>query len=294
MGKPILPRNDADPQGTDPAERRAMADFDRRMRQVNRLYRDALASVPYTVVTVNAQQYQFELSPEILAAMTAEIDRAVDRILLEGGAEQLWFTVGYVVPSYQAGTAAAWRNLGAQAERYKLGRPELASVLQSGPYRQRIQYLAARQFENMAGLTAETKASMARILTDGFAQGLNPRDVAKQLTEQAGIEARRGHRIARTEIGNAQRQARLDEAQQAAADFGVQSRMMWFSALSPTTRESHRVRHGNLYGTQDVRVFYSRSGESVNCKCSQIEILVDDRGEPLDPALVERVKAMRK
>lgn len=293
MPSAILPRSPSDPAGTDKSERRAMADFDRRLRQVDRLYRDALESVPYSIVTVNAQQYKFELSPEILAVMTAEIDRAVDRILLEGGAEQLWFTVGYVVPSYQAGTAAAWRNLGAQAERYKLGRPELASVLQSGPYRQRIQYLAARQFENMAGLTAETKASMARILTDGFAQGLNPRAVAKQLTEQAGIEARRGHRIARTEIGNAQRQARLDEAQQAAADFGVQSRMMWFSALSPTTRESHRVRHGNLYGAQDVRVFYSRSGESVNCKCSQIEILVDDRGKPLNPAMVEKVKAMK-
>ena len=293
MGKPILPRNDADPQGTAPAERRAMADFDRRMRQVDRLYRDALASVPYSVVTVNAQQYQFELNPEVLAVMVAEIDRAVDRILLEGGAEQLWFTVGYVVPSYQAGTAAAWRNLGAQSEKYRLGRPELASVLQSQPYRDRIAYLAARQFENMQGLTAETKASMGRILTDGFAQGLNPRAVAKQLTEQAGIEARRGHRIARTEIGNALRQARLDEAQQASADYGVQTRMLWFSALSPTTRESHRVRHGQLYGAQDVREFYSRSGESVNCKCSQIELLVDSKGQPLDPALVERVKGMR-
>lgn len=293
MAKAILPRSESDPTGTDRAERRAMADFDRRMRQVLQLYLDALKATPYRKVTVNATRYEFELSPAILAALTAEIDRAVDRILLEGGADQLWFTVGYVVPSYAAGTAATWRNLGAQSEKYRLGRPELASVLQSQPYRDRIAYLAARQFENMQGLTAETKASMGRILTDGFAQGLNPRAVAKQLTEQAGIEARRGHRIARTEIGNALRQARLDEAQQASADYGVQTRMLWFSALSPTTRESHRVRHGQLYGAQDVREFYSRSGEAINCKCSQIELLVDSKGQPLDPALVERVKGMR-
>ena len=87
--------------------------------------------------------------------------------------------------------------------------------------------------------------------------------------------------------------ATIDEAQQASADYGVQTRMLWFSALSPTTRESHRVRHGQLYGAQDVREFYSRSGESVNCKCSQIELLVDSKGQPLDPALVERVKGMR-
>ena len=293
MGAPILPRNAEDPQGSDRAERRAITDFDRRMRQVLRLYKYALKATPYKTVTVNVTRYEFELNPAILAVMTEEIDRAVDRILLEGGASSLWFTTFYVEPSYAAGTAAAWRNLGSQAEVYRLSRPELAAVLQSQPYRERISYLAARQFENMKGLTAETKASMSRILVDGFSQGLNPRDVARTLTEQAGIEARRGHRIARTEIPNALRQARLDESQQAQAELGITSRMLWFSAVSPTTRETHRARHGDLYTAQSVREFYSRSGEAVNCKCSQIEVLTDDSGKPLNQALVDKVKAMK-
>lgn len=290
MPNPILPRNPQDPAGTDRAERRAMADFDRRMRRVARVYLDALRNTPVQRVTVNATVYQFDLNPDILAALTAEIDLAVDRILLEGGADQLWFTVGYVVPSYEAGTAASWRNLGTLTERYKLARPTLQSILTSEPYRRRIGFLRARQFENMKGLTAETKANMGRILTDGFAQGLNPRAVARQLTEQAGIEARRGHRIARTEIPNALRQARLDEAAQASTDFGIRTRMLWLSALSPTTRATHRARHGHLYERQDVREFYTRSGEAVNCKCSQVEVLVDEKGEPLDPEFVERVR----
>lgn len=293
MGAPILPRSASDPQGSDRVERRAMADFDRRMRQVLRLYKDALKATPYKAVTVNVTRYEFELNPAILAMMTEEIDRAVDRILLEGGASNLWFTTFYVEPSYAAGTAAAWRNLGSQAEVYRLSRPELASILQSQPYRERLSYLAARQFEGMKGLTAETKASMGRILVDGFSQGLNPRDVARTLTEQAGIEARRGHRIARTEIGQALRQARLDESQQAQAELGITSRMMWFSALSPTTRETHRARHGGLYTTQGVREFYSRSGEAINCKCTQIEVLTDGSGKPLNQAMVDRVKAMK-
>ena len=269
-----------------------MADFDRRMRQVLRLYKDALKATPYKAVTVNVTRYDFELNPAILAMMTEEIDRAVDRILLDGGASNLWFTTFYVEPSYAAGTAAAWRNLGSQAEVYRLSRPELAAVLQSGPYRERISYLAARQFEGMKGLTAETKASMGRILVDGFSQGLNPRDVARTLTEQAGIEARRGHRIARTEVGNALRQARLDEAQQANIELGINSREMHFSALSPTTRATHSARHGGIYSAQEQREWWSRDANSINCRCSTITVLTDDSGKPLNQALVDKVKAM--
>lgn len=293
MAGPILPRSETDPTGTDPAERRAMADFDRRMRRVARLYLDALAGVTYTRVTINASRYDFDLNPTILANLLAEIEASVDRILLEGGQDALWFTVGYVVPSYEAGTAANWRNLGTQSERYAAARPTLQSILTSAPYQTRIGYLAAREFENMKGLSDTVKTQMGRILTDGFAQGLNPRDVAVQLRDQAGIEQRRGHRIARTEIPNALRQARLDEAQQASTDFGIRSKEMHFSALSPTTRASHAARHGTLHNSQDQRAWWSVDGNSINCKCSSITVLVDDKGEPLDPTVVERIKAMR-
>lgn len=293
MAAPILPRTPTDPTGTDRAEKRAMADFDRRMRQVARLYLDALRATPFTRVTINATRYDFDLSPTVLANLLAEIERSVDRILLEGGPNALWFTVGYVVPSYEAGTAANWRNLGTQSEQYALARPTLQSILISEPYQRRIGYLAARQFENMKGLTADTKASMGRILTDGFAQGLNPRDVARRLTEQAGIETRRAHRIARTEIPNALRQARMDEAQQAATDFGIRTLEMHFSARSPTTRPDHAARHGTLHTSQDQREWWAVSGRTINCKCSTISVLVNAKGEPLDPSVVERVRKMR-
>lgn len=294
MAKPILPRNEADPQGTDRSERRAMADFQRRMRQVLKLYRDALNATPYTVVTVNATRYDFDLNPAILASLTAEINASVDRVLLEGGEDRLWFMLQYVAPSYQAGTAAQWRNLGSQSEPYRLGRPELASILQSQPYRDRIAYLAARQFEEMKGFTEETKTVMGRILTDGFVQGLNPREIGKQLTEIAGKRARRGETIARTEIGNALRQARLDEAQQAGTDYGLHTRELHFSALSPTTRASHRARHGTVHTAQAQRVWWATDANSINCKCGSITILTTAAGIPLDPDFVARVAGMKR
>ncbi|MCR3865547.1 phage head morphogenesis protein, partial [Pseudomonas aeruginosa] len=108
----------------------------------------------------------------------------------------------------------------------------------------------------------------------------NPREIARDLTAQTGIEARRGHRIARTEVTTALRRARWDEKDAAEADYGVQSKLMHMSALSPSTRATHAARHARLYTSDEVRDWYSRDGNSINCKCSQVEVLVDDEGNP--------------
>ncbi|MEN1479318.1 phage minor head protein, partial [Pseudomonas aeruginosa] len=99
--------------------------------------------------------------------------------------------------------------------------------------------LRAREFEEMKGLSGQVKADMARILAEGMGRGKNPREIARDLTAQTGIEARRGHRIARTEVTTALRRARWDEKDAAEADYGVQSKLMHMSALSPSTRAPH-------------------------------------------------------
>lgn len=293
MGAPILPRNPKDPTSQNRREVAAIADFARRLRQVGKLYADALKRIPYRVVTVNAKIYQFDLNPDILANILGEIGEAVDRILLEGGPDQLWFTQEYVVPAYQQGTAQQWANLGAQSEAYQASRPQLESLLTSEPYRRRIGYLRAREFELMQGFTAETKAHMSRILADGLATGQNPLEVARSLTKQLGVEERRAERIARTEIPTAFRQARLDEAEQAQIELGIQSREMHLSALSPTTRPTHRARHATLHTTAEQRQWWQRDANSVNCKCSAVTVLVDAKGAPLTPGIVERAKRMK-
>lgn len=83
---------------------------------------------------------------------------------------------------------------------YAAGRESLASILASDQYQQRMALVHARVFEEMKGLTADVKRDMARVLTDGVGRGLNPLDIARNLTDQTGIEKRRLNRIARTEV----------------------------------------------------------------------------------------------
>lgn len=136
--------------------------------------------------------------------------------------------------------------------------------------------------------------SVAIKLSDGMAQRLNPRVIAKSLAEDVNGQLWRAERIARTEIGNALRQARMDESDQAARDLGVRTLEMHVSALSPSSRATHIARHGRLFTTQEQRAWWSEGANSIQCKCSTVSILVDSDGAPETPGVVTRALEVKK
>lgn len=289
MASPILPSNAKYP--TAQARRIAGAnnEFYKRLRKVLKVYTDALDGVGFTEFTVNA--YSFNLDSRELSNLFDLTGQLVDDILLEGGEAQLWFSLNFVVPAYQQGSSQTYANLSAQSNAYLVTRPTLTDLLLSQPYQTRLGLLLAREFENMKGFSATVKKNMAFVLAQGLATGLGPRAIAKNLTAQIDIEYRAAERIARTEVNNALRQARMDEAQAAMSELGISLRMMHLSALSPTTRRDHASRHGNIFTVQAQREWWSEDGNSINCKCSTLEVITDEDGNPVNPAFVEKVQA---
>ena len=290
----ILPRRQDDPTGQDRRERGAMLEFKRRLRQVLKVYTDALARIPFEEVeelAVNASYYTFQLSGSQLSNLYTLTGEVVDAILLEGGESQLWFSLDYIVPAYQQGTNQTMANLTAQSRAYAVTRPTLQTLLLSEPYQRRLGLLLAREFEEVKGLTATVKKNMGFILGQGLATGNGPREIAKALAAQLDIELSRANRLARTEVNNALRTARLDEADQAAAELGLFIRQMHLSALSPTTRPTHASRHGSVFTMQAQRVWWASDANSINCKCSTTEIITGPNGVPLNPAFVAKVRA---
>lgn len=288
--QPILPSNPHDPTGQAGREARAEKDWDRRLRAIEKLYRDLLNSLPSRTVTTNATMY--ETTPEILAFSLADVGDQVDRLLLQGGTQDLWFTEAYVEPAYVQGTAQQLSNLSVQSAAYAASRPNLTALLMSQPYQTRLGFLRVRQYDNMVGLSADIKRSMSLILQDGLAAGLNTRSIAANLTAQTGIEQRRASLIAQTEIPGALRQARMAEADQARVELGLLSREMHMSALLPTTRATHRARHATLHTTEEQRIWWSQDGNRYRCHCSTVTVLVDENGKPLTPGVVDRARAM--
>jgi hypothetical protein len=290
---PILPTNHDDPNGTGAKVRQANDEFKRRIRKCRDAYLAVLDSIQFTSYTVNVKRYEFLTLPDVLAR---SLDTAADLVDQFLGADDVrsWWTLQYVIPAYEKGAAAAWRNLGVQSTEYQLMRTSLQSLLTSEPYQRRIGLISAREFELMKGLSSDVKQGLSQQLTAGLAQGIGPKEIARNITLQTGIEERRAERIARTEINQALRTARMDETTDAAQRLGVNVRVLHISALSPTTRATHAARHGNLYTVEAERDWFAESGQAVNCKCSTSEVLVDDQGKPLSPGLIARLDRSRE
>ncbi len=265
-----------------------MKAFAKRIKKVSQGYIQLLNRIPSEPV-VN-KKYQFDLDPNYLSIILRDGELMVDEVLLQGGEFNNFFFNEYVSTAYERGTAQEYANLAQQSTAYAATQQSVATILLSEPYQLRMALVRARVFEEMKGLSAQVKADMARILTDGIARGLNPREVARNLNEQSGIEIRRANRVARTEITTALRRARMDEADEASEVLNLETRQVHISALSPTTRPNHASRHGKIFTTDEQRDWWARDGNSINCKCSTATILTDKEGRPYNDTLLNKLK----
>ena len=56
-----------------------------------------------------------------------------------------------------------------------------------------------------------------------------------------------------------------------------------------TTRRSHADRHGNLYTRAEVTEFYSKNGNAISCRCSQVPTVVDENGDAFAKKIFEKM-----
>lgn len=61
-----------------------------------------------------------------------------------------------------------------------------------------------------------------------------------------------------------------------ADDLGA--RLLWESALLPTTRAWHASRHGKTYTEAEVEEFYQRDGNIYNCHCTVVPVITTKDG----------------
>lgn len=284
----ILPAKQTDPTSTSKLRAGAIRRFQSCLKKTAQPYIDVLDQIPVTLV-VN-KRYGFDVDSIMLFQLLQNAGDLIDEIFELNTPESFWFFTNFVQAAYQRGTSQEHYNLSHQSAVYAATYEDVAQVLNSTPYRRRLSLVRARIYEEMQGLTAQIKADMSRILTEGLARGQNPLTIASQLRLQTDLPLYRCKRIARTEITTALRRARMDEADEAEDSLGLMTRQMHISALSPTTRSSHAARHAKIYTTDQQRDWWSRDANSINCKCSTVTVLVDREGNVLNPGIVARAK----
>lgn len=245
---------------------------------------------------LNAEKtYLYEIDLNEILRLNDTIDALIEKIMMDDGNQpgDNWFFSGYTEASYEQGTGYAHAFISQQADSYARTYQNLQQILFSQPYQRRIGIVSARTFNEMRGFTDDVTSRARFILGETIARGKSPRWAAAQLAEALegnDVGKKRALRIARTEMGVAFRSAVMDESAQAARQFELKMKMLWVSALMATTRKSHASKHGELFTQAQVSDFYSKNGESINCRCSQVPTVVNEKGEALAKNLIAKMQ----
>ncbi|QDK20845.1 phage head morphogenesis protein [Leclercia adecarboxylata] len=241
---------------------------------------------------VNAGKFIYDMTPQELAELLEAVQGILDDYLLEGGEQNQW-AMDYVVAEAQRGTLEAFNNLSQQSQVYA-SQTTLQQLLSSPGYQNQISSARLTTFSDWKAISDAARADLTGIITDAVARGVNPRETASVISKRLDVSMSRAKAIAQTEQVGALRQAQWNETDWAADRLGLNTGLLWLSALKPTTRSWHASRHGRVYTTEEVRDFYAVNGNRYNCYCSQIPALLNDDGSIFNEGLADKLAKERK
>lgn len=245
-----------------------------------------------TLYQVNAGTYIYDMSAQQLRDLLQGVQTILDDHLLAGGEQNLW-ALDYVSAEYQRGTFEAFNNLSQQSQVYA-SQTTLQQLLSSPAYQNQIASAYISTYSDWKLESDRARGDLANIISDAIGRGVNPRETAKVISKRLDVSMARAKNMAQTEQVGALRQAQWSETDWSRDRLGLNTGLMWLSALKPTTRPWHASRHGLVYTTEEVRDFYGENGNRYNCYCSQIPVLLNDDGSIFNEGLADKLATERK
>lgn len=266
-----------------------------RERSNNSLYGYILSregNQPGTLYQVNAGVYIYDMTAAQLADLLENVQRILDDYLLEGHGQDIW-ALDYIAAEYQRGTLNAFTNLSAQSPLYA-SQTTLQQLLSSPAYQNQIASAYVSTYSDWKGISDSARTDLANVIAESIGRGVSPRETASIVSKRLDVSMSKAKTIAQSEQVGALRQAQRNEVDWAHDRLGLNTAILWLSALKPTTRAWHRARHGRTYTTQEVEDFYSQSGNSFNCYCANVPCLLDDDGNLYNEGLSQKLAKERE
>lgn len=198
----------ADPTRTKTIRRQYAQNLRGELGRLNAAIRDGVQSRDIFGLSRNVQDspvFRFERDDRKVEAFMQWLRSQIDRGLLEIIDYQ---HNTYIRSAYSKGLDHATAEL--QASGVQVSDVQASALINTGVHREALEMLFTRNFENLQGITNEMSMQMSRELADGFAQGLNPTEIARNLTDTVDtIGKRRATVLARTEVIRAHSEATL-------------------------------------------------------------------------------------
>lgn len=127
------------------------------------------------------------------------------------------WTGEYIRNAYVIGSNVATGRL--YQEGVSMENPPDAELLNRPVSVKTLRDLYARTYENLKDITDDMADTIRQEVTQGFAEGENPRKIARRLTDEVkGIQRNRAETLARTEVINAHAEASFDTYERAGVD----------------------------------------------------------------------------
>lgn len=137
----------------------------------------------------------------------------------------------YIDSSYRQGIRRAYQELNKAGYSVPAATDELVNFTVLQPvHADRLGLLFTRNFTELRGITEAMDQQISRILADGMAKGLSPRQMADNISQNiVQIQRTRARAMARTEVIRAHHQATINTYKQAGVE-GVQIMAEWSTA----------------------------------------------------------------
>lgn len=293
----IVPTSlEKDPTRESGNRRRAKAELTRRLNEAQKQIMPLIEAIPVERIEVKKVKFVYSMDEARLENLFNEIAAIINLWLQtqrQTGRPARWFFGQYIEEAYGKGTLESSTRIKGLYESVTgelMTALDYQRIITSEPYKRRLDLIYARTFEGMVGFSGEASSSLARILTTGMIEGLNPREMARNIRKEfKDIKGYRAMRVVRTEINNAHTQAKAEQQIDARDRLGIDVRTMHVSALVPNTRASHAQRHGKLYTPEQQQAWWSEGSNRINCLCSTLEIVFLD-GKMMQKDLVDKVR----
>jgi len=243
------------------------------------------------IYQVNSGTYIYDMSAPQLADLLQRVQLILDDYLLEGGSNKLW-ALQYVTAEYERGTHQAFTNLSVQSPIYEQ-QTTLQQLLSSAAYQNQVAAAYVSTYSDWLLESDRARGDLANVIADSIGRGINPKETARIISKRLDVSMARAKNMAQTEQVGALRKAQWQETDWARERLGLNTAVLWLSALKPTTRSWHAARHGKTYTTEEVEAFYAENGNRYHCYCSQIPVILDDSGKVVNRGLVEKLDKER-
>ncbi len=147
----------------------------------------------------NHSQAADEFVDWLAEQLDAGVLESMDREFVYSGQH---YTAQYVHEAYEKGVANAGSEMANAG--MDVDPPGVSTALQLPVHRDTLEQIYSRTYDNLDGITTDTARAIRRELTQGLAEGRNPRRIASSLNDLVeNVGLTRARTLSRTEISNA-------------------------------------------------------------------------------------------